>query len=142
MSLSFQLVSASGLKYDGEAYEVLVPTLQGEIAIFENHMPLLSAGAPGVLSVRKKASDSDAQKERFAVFGGVLQVNGKSARFITEDVTTSEEVVEQEALEAVERARKLVAGASTREALDEAKMVQSHHEVRLHLAKLKRRHHQ
>ena len=54
MSLSFQLISATGVKYDDEAYEVLVPTKDGQIAVFEDHMPLLSAGTPGVLSIRKK----------------------------------------------------------------------------------------
>ncbi len=41
--LHFQLVSTQGLKYDGEAYEVLVPTTGGTIAVFEDHMPLIAS---------------------------------------------------------------------------------------------------
>lgn len=141
MSLNFQLVSATDVKYDGECYEVIVPTKDGEIAVFEGHMPLLAAGAPGVLSVRKKAGDSDSDMEDFAVDGGVLQVEGQSARFVTEDVTAAGEVSEQEAREAMQRAQQLVENASSREALHEAKAVLHQSSVKLHLAQLKRRHH-
>lgn len=141
MSLHFQLVSASGVKYDDEAYEVLVPTKDGQIAVFGGHMPLLSAGTPGVLSVRKKAGDSDQDMERFAVYGGILQADGKSARFVTEDITAADEVSEQEARDALERAQKLVEGAGSREALHEAKTVLHQHTANLHLAQLKRRRH-
>lgn len=137
--LNFQLVSSTGPKYDGEAYEILVPTKNGEIAVLEDHMPLIAAGKPGVLSVRKKPSDKEL--EHFAVYGGVLEVDGKTARFISEDVTTTDEVSEQEASESLARAKKLVQTAGTRQALQEAKNVVAHHETRLHLARLKRRHH-
>jgi F0F1-type ATP synthase epsilon subunit len=76
--MQFQLLSSKGLKYDGEAYEVIVPTLDGTIAVFANHMPLISAAAPGVVSVRKKAGDSDADMENYAVAGGALQVDGQT----------------------------------------------------------------
>jgi ATP synthase F1 epsilon subunit len=141
MSLHFQLISATGVKFDDEAYEVLVPTKDGQIAVFEDHVPLLSAGVAGVLSIRKKAGDSVDQMQNFAVNGGVLQVDGKTARFVTEDITTEEEVSEQEAREAMERAQQLVEGAGSRQALHEAKTVLHHHTAKLHLAQLKRRHH-
>ncbi len=141
MPLHFQLVSATGVKYDDEAYEVVVPTKDGQIAVFEGHMPLLSAGMPGVLSVRKKSTDSTNSMEHFAVYGGVLQVDSKTARFVTDDVTSTDEVSEQEAREAMERAQKLVESAGTQEALHEARTVLHQHTVRLHLAQLKRRHH-
>jgi len=137
----FQLISATGIKFDDEAYEVLVPTQGGTIALFDDHMPLISAGAPGVLSVRKKASDNEQAMEHFAVYGGVVQIDGKTARFVTDDVTTTDEVSETEAQEALKRAQELVKGAEGRTALHEARNVQRQHEVRLHLAQLKSRHH-
>lgn len=141
MSLHFQLVSATGVKFDDEAYEVLVPTKDGQIAVFEDHMPLISAGTPGVLSVRKKSTDSNGEMEDFAVNGGLLEVEGKSARFVTEDVTAADEISEHEAQEALQRAQKLVESAGSREALHEARTVLQHESVKLHLAQLKRRHH-
>jgi ATP synthase F1 epsilon subunit len=95
--MHFRLVSAQGVKYDDEAYEVLVPTKAGTIAVFENHMPLISAAAGGVVSVRAKPSDRDAEMENFAVSGGVMQVDGKELVFLSDDITASDEVNEKEA---------------------------------------------
>lgn len=142
MSLHFQLVSANGVKYDDEAYEVVVPTKDGTVAVFEGHMPLLSSGVPGVLSVRRKAGDNESQMENFAVFGGVLQAEGGNVRFVSEDVSAEEEVSEKEAQDALERAKKLVDSASSREELRVAQTAMNHGQVKLNLARLKKRHHQ
>ncbi len=139
--MQFQLITASGLAFDGPAYEVLIPTLEGVIAVAEDHMPLISAGAPGVLSVRKKAGDSERDMEHFAVFGGVVQTDGKLTRFVTDDVTTTEEVSEKEAADALKRAENLVKNAGSQVAIEEARQVLHHATVRLHLSRLKSRHH-
>lgn len=139
--IHFQLVSVGGLKFDDEAYEVLVPTQAGTIAIFADHMPLISAGAPGVLAVRKKSSDSDEAMEQFAVAGGVIQVDGKTVRFLADDVTTPEEVSEQEAQAALSRAQQLMSAAHSQVAIDEAKRLLHHSSARLQIAKIKKRHH-
>lgn len=139
--MQFQLISATGIKFDESAYEIIVPTKDGVIALYEDHMPLISAGSPGVLSVRKKQSDKDSEMEHFAVYGGIIQIDGKTARFVTDDVTTTDEVSESEAKAALERAQDLVAGAESRTALHEARSIVMHHEARLHLAQIKSRHH-
>lgn len=139
--MHFQLVSVGGTKFDDEAYEVLVPTRGGTIGIFENHMPLISAAQPGVLSIRKKQSDPDSAMEIFAINGGIVEVDGKTVRFIADDVTTSDEVSEQEAVAALKRAEELVAGAPDQMALHEAHHLLRHSTAKLHLAQLKKRHH-
>lgn len=139
--MNFQLISATGIKFDQPAYEIIVPTKDGAIALYEDHMPLISSGAPGVLSIRKKQTDKDSEMEHFAIYGGIMQVDGKSARFVTDDVTTTDEVSETEAKAALERAQDLVAGAESRVALHEARTMILHHQARLHLAQIKNRHH-
>ena len=139
--INFQLVSSSGVKFEGDVYEVLLPTKDGTIAVFEDHMPLISAGVAGVISVRKKASDRDSDMEQFAVNGGVLEVDGKSLHFLSDDVTTSDEISEKEAEAALERAHQLVAGASSRSAVQEAHRALHHSTAQLHVARLKKRHH-
>jgi ATP synthase F1 epsilon subunit len=141
MSLHFQLISATGVKFDDEAYEVLVPTKDGRIAVLEDHMPLLSAGMPGVLSIRRKAGDADKDMEDFAVYGGVLQAGGKSAMFVTDDVTAADDISEEEARNAMESAQRLVDSAGSREALHEARTIHQHSSVNLRLAQVKRRRH-
>lgn len=139
--IHFELVSAAGVKFKNEAYEVLIPTKDGTIAVFEDHMPLLSAGAPGVISVRRQAQDSDDDMDRFAVNGGVLEVDGKNARFLAEEVTASDEFSEREAEAALEHAKQLVENAKDQVALQEAKRVLHHTSAQLQVAKVKKRHH-
>lgn len=139
--IQFQLVSSVGSKYNDEAYEVIVPTPGGTISIFEDHMPLVAAARAGVLSVRKKPSDADSELEQFAINGGIVEVEGKNVRFVADDVTTADEVSEQEASEALKRAEELVKAADSQTALHEAHRLLHHSSAKLHLAQLKKRHH-
>ena len=140
--MNFQLVAPSGTKYDGEAYEVIVPTQSGTISIFEDHMPLVSAAKAGVLSVRKKASDSDSSLEDFAISGGIVEVDGKNVRFVADEITAGSDITEQEASAALARAEALVKGADSQRELHEAHRALAHSTAQLHVARLKKRHHQ
>ncbi len=139
--MNFKLVSAQGPKFDGEAYEVVIPTNGGTIAVFEDHMPLISSAGAGVVSVRLKPNDSEANMENFAVSGGLMQVSGKDLVFLSDDVTAAGDVSEQAAEAALSRAQELVENAETRTQLDEAHRVLHHSQAQLHVAKLKRRRH-
>lgn len=139
--MHFQLVGAGGAKFDDEAYEVLVPTKAGTIGIFEDHMPLISAAQPGVLSVRKKQTDSDAAMEHFAINGGVIEVDGKTVSFVADDITTAEDINEREAEAALARAEDLVKNAGSQSEMHEAHRMLQHSSAQLHVARLKRRHH-
>jgi F-type H+-transporting ATPase subunit epsilon len=139
--IHFQLVSTHGTKFDDDAYEVLVPAKGGTIALFEDHMPLISSCQPGVISVRKKPTDSNDEMENFAVSGGVVQIDGKTVRFLSDEVDTTDEVSEAEAEAAKKRAEELMAGAQNQVALHEAKRLLQHSSAKLHVARLKRRKH-
>jgi ATP synthase F1 epsilon subunit len=139
--IKFQLVSVSGMKFDGDVYEVLLPTKDGTIAVFEGHMPLISAGAPGVISIRKKQSDRDDAMQHFAVNGGISEVDGKALRFLSEEVSAPEDISEKEAEAALARAQELVKSAGSRAALDEAHRALQHSTAKLNVARLKNRRH-
>ena len=139
--IHFQLVAPTGIKFDDDAYEILLPARGGTIAVFEDHMPLISAAQPGVLSVRKKQTDSDSEMEQFAIKGGVIEVDGKTVSFVSDDVTTADDISEQEAAAAMARAEELVKNADNQTALHEANRTLQHSSAQLHVARLKRRHH-
>lgn len=139
--IHFQLFSSRGLKFDEDIYEALIPTQAGTIAVFNNHMPLISAAVAGVLSLRKKPSDNDREMEHFAISGGVVEIDGQAVRFIADEVTTPEEVSEQEAAAALERAHQMVKEANNQIALSEAKRLLHHSTARLQVSRLKKRHH-
>lgn len=140
--INFRLISSSGVKFDSPVYEVVVPTEAGVVALFEDHMPMVSAGSAGVISVRKKAGDSDQSMENFAVAGGVVEVDGKNVNFVSDDVATADDVSEAEAEAALARAEELMKSASNQIAINEAKQLMHHSSAKLHIAKLKKRRHQ
>ena len=139
--IHFELVSTAGTKFEGDVYEVLVPAQGGTIAVFQDHMPLISAAQPGVVSIRKKSSDKDDDMENFAVNGGIMEVDGKNLRFIADDISAAEEISEKEAEAALARAEELVAGAGSQVALAEAHRMLHHSRAQLNVSRLKRRHH-
>ena len=136
--LRFELVSTTGTKFNDEAYEVLVPTQGGTIAVFEDHMPLVSAGHPGVISIRKKQSDKDDDMQSFAVNGGVMEVDGKTLRFIADDISAPEDISEKEAEAALARAEELVTNAGSQTALAEAHRTLAHSRAQLNVSRMKR----
>lgn len=139
--IRFQLVSSTGSKFDADVYEVVLPTQAGDVAVFGGHMPMVSAAMPGVISVRKKAGDPDDEMEHFAVNGGLLQTDGKVLKFISDDVTTADDVNEKAVEAALARAGELVRTAGSQKALAEAHRVLHHHRAQLNITRIKRRHH-
>jgi ATP synthase F1 epsilon subunit len=139
--IHFELVSTAGTKFEDDVYEVLVPAQGGTIAVFQDHMPLISAAQPGVLSIRKKQSDRDDAMQEFAVNGGIMEVDGKNLRFIADEISAPEDISEKEAEAALARAEELIANAGSQVELAAAHRMLSHSSAQLNLSRSKRRHH-
>lgn len=138
--IHFQLVALSGQKFDDDVYEVILPTLEGEIGVLQNHMPLVSVATSGAIAVRRDARDSDANREFFAISGGLIEVSDNTLRVLVDEADHADDINEAEAEAAVERARQLKAEAKDEVSLEHAQSLIDRHEVRLQVAGLKRRH--
>ncbi|MEJ0073712.1 MAG: ATP synthase F1 subunit epsilon [Candidatus Saccharibacteria bacterium] len=138
--IHFQLVALSGTKFDGEAYEIILPTLDGEIGVLQDHMPLVSVATNGVVAVRKESKDSDAAREYFAISGGVIEVSDNALRVLVDEADNADDINEAEAEAAMERAKKLKEEATDEVSLEHAEQLVDRHAVRLQVAGLKRRH--
>ena len=136
----FQLVSITGKKFDEEVYEVVLPTLDGQIGVFQDHMPLVSVAAPGVIMVRRKPKDADSAREYFASSGGAIEVANNVLRVLVDEADRADEINEAESQKALERAHNMKAEAKDQVSLDHAQQLVDRYEVRLHVAGLKRRH--
>jgi F-type H+-transporting ATPase subunit epsilon len=136
----FQLVSLSGKKFDDDVYEVILPTLDGEIGVLQDHMPLVSVATTGAIAVRRNPKDSDAQREYFATNGGAIEVADNSLRVLVDEADHAEGLNEAEVQKALERAKKMKAEAKDQVSLEHAQALVDRHTVRLHVAGLKRRH--
>lgn len=136
----FQLVAISGKKFDEDVYEVVLPTLDGEIGVLQDHMPLVSVASAGAIMVRRNAKDPDNQREYFATNGGVIEVSDNSLRMLVDEADPADELNETEAQKALERAQKMKAEAKDQVSLEHAQQLVDRHAVRLQVAGLKRRH--
>jgi hypothetical protein len=64
--MKFQLITLSGVKYSGDAYAVVLPSMAGELAVLDHHEPLMSALKTGIITIRKTATDPDYHWENYA----------------------------------------------------------------------------
>lgn len=136
--IHFELVTLNGTKYAQEVYEVRLPTPDGEIGVFPNHMPLVTIASPGIILVRPKQNTSDEMMEVFATNGGVIEISNNSVRVLVDEADHAEDINEKEAQEAHARALKLKAEAKDQVGLDEAQSLVDRSAVRLKVAELKR----
>lgn len=137
--IKFQLVSLDGVKLDAEVYEIILPTMDGEIGVLPGHMPLISVAQRGVISVRRESNHPDDMMEHFAISGGAIEVTGNALKVLVDEADASDEISEAEAKEALERAQKLKADAKDQVSLDQAQQLIDRSAVRLQVASLKRR---
>jgi F-type H+-transporting ATPase subunit epsilon len=138
--IRFQLVALTGTKFDEDVYEILLPTLEGEIGVLEGHMPLVSVATTGAIAVRHKQGDSDTAREYFAISGGVIEVSNNTLRVLVDEADHADDINEAEAQAAMERAQQLKAEATDEVSLEHAQSLVDRHAVRLQVANLKRRH--
>lgn len=138
--IHLQLVTLTGIKFDEDVYEVVLPTLDGEIGVLQDHMPLISVATNGVVSVRRQARDADNARDFFAISGGVIQVENNTLRVIVDEADHADSINEAEAEEAHKRAMAMKAEAKDQVSLEHAQALVDRSSVRLQVAGLKRRH--
>ncbi len=137
--IRLQLISLAGVKYDEEVYEVLLPTLDGDIGVLPGHMPLISAATTGIISVRKLEKDPDDFMQQFAISGGVIEVQNNVLSVLVDEADAAEDISEAEAQKAYDEAVKLKAEAKDQVSLEHAQSLIDRQATRLQLAGLKRR---
>lgn len=136
--MDLQFVTLAGPKLQEDAYEVILPTADGSIAVFPGHMPLVTTVIPGVITVRRKKEDADNARDVFATNGGVAEINGKQIRLLVDEADHADDIVEQEAAEALAAAKKLKEEAKDEVELERAEALIDRQAVRLKVAELRR----
>jgi F-type H+-transporting ATPase subunit epsilon len=138
--IHFELVTLDGTKFGEDVYEVVLPTPQGYIGIFPNHMPLVSIATPGVIAIRRSSTDPDSKLEYFATNGGVIEILENQVRVLADEADREDEINEAEVQKAFDRAEKLRAEAKSQVEIDQAQSLMDRQAVRLQVAGLRRRH--
>lgn len=134
-----ELVTLSGVKLRETVHEVLLPTPQGQIAVFKHHAPLVSIASTGVISVRKKENHPDDMMEHYAIDKGVIEIANDTVRVLVDEADKDTEVSAKEVEEALKKAKQLRALAKDQVSLAKAQSLVDRHESRLKIAELRRR---
>jgi len=135
--MQFQLLTLTGVKFDGEASEISLRTASGQIAILPHHEPLTAIVVAGPVVVRTKGAKSDA----YASFGGLLDVSPDRVRLLADEAEHADDLIHDEITAALEKARVLKAEAKSKHELMRADELIGRHSVRLEVVRLRRRHH-
>lgn len=138
--LSVEIVTLEGLVFSQDAYEVLLPTADGQMGVLPHHMPLVNLVSAGVVSVRKRQSDPDSALLHYAISGGMAEVNDRRVRILADIAEHADDVNEAAAKEAMVRAKKLAAEAEDKKSAAEAAAEIDRAAAQLKVAELKRRH--
>ncbi len=137
--ITFELVTLTGVKMSEDVYEVVVPTPDGHIGVFPDHMSLVSLADNGVISIRRLKSHSDDQMEHYATNGGVVEVSKHRIRVLADEAEHSDEISEKEVKEALEKAKSMAKDAKDQVSLDRAQSMIQASQNRLRVAELKNR---
>jgi F-type H+-transporting ATPase subunit epsilon len=87
-TLHLSVITPSRPVFDGAASSVVVPAFDGELGILPGHAALLALLSPGEL----RATAPDGQVTRFAIRGGMVQINRDEVSVLTPEAAAKEEL--------------------------------------------------
>lgn len=132
-----QIITQEKVVYEGDAESLTLPTAQGEISVLAGHVPLVSIVHEGEMVIF-----SGGERTHLAVIGGVLSVTHNSVVLLTDSAERFDELDEQKATEAREKAQKMMQEKLTEREMAEAKSMLQKNLLHLKLIRKKRTHRQ
>jgi F-type H+-transporting ATPase subunit epsilon len=103
MKFKLDIVTPERQIWSDDVDFVTIPTIQGEITVLANHVPVVSIIEPGELKIRKENENIF-----MAVTGGFFQVTGKKVTILADAAERAEEIDIARAERAREHAKQLL----------------------------------
>ncbi len=103
MNIHLSIITPEKSIYEDEVEEVVVPTVDGEIAILSNHINLLTQINPGELIIKKGSSS-----QSLAITGGFLEVSNNKVSILANYAVKAQDIEIAHAQEAKKRAEKIM----------------------------------
>ncbi len=98
-TLRLEIVTPESRAYSDDVEFVVLPAIEGEMGVFPQHVPLITAIKPGELVVTK-----DGKQTHLAVGEGFVEITGEKVSVLVDMALTEEVIDEKAAEEAVKRA--------------------------------------
>jgi F-type H+-transporting ATPase subunit epsilon len=108
MTLHVDIVSAEAEIFSGTATMVFAPAEMGEVGIAPRHAPMLTRMKPGEVRVQTQ----EGEELSFFVSGGMLEIQPHVVTILSDTAIRADDLDEAQAMEAKERAEKLLADKS------------------------------
>ena len=137
-TLNLRLITLLGEKMSENVYEVILPTISGEISVFPGHESLVTLAKPGVIAVRRKKTDPNDAMEYFATSSGIIEISTDHVKILVDEADHGDDIVEAESQKALERAMAMRDSAADQVELERASELIDRHAVRLKVAELRR----
>lgn len=130
MTLHVEIVTPDKIVYSDDVDQITLSTLNGQITLLPNHVPLVTQLIPGECTVKKGSTE-----QLLAITGGFLEFSDNKVTIMADYAIRSGDIEEAQAEEARKRAEKALsekasardfaeAEAQMRKALLELKVVQ------------------
>ena len=131
--MQLEIITAEQQVYGDEVDLVVAPGIEGELGILAHHAPLMTALQPGEILIRK-----DGEETYLAVTGGFLEVMGNKVTILADACERSDEIDEERAQVAVNRATERMASQETDIQLERAMSSILRAQVRLDVVRRRR----
>jgi F-type H+-transporting ATPase subunit epsilon len=132
--LRLDVVTAERLVYSGDVDMVVAPGSEGELGILPHHSALMTTLHSGALTVKTGDAELD-----LAIGGGFLEVRDDRVLVLADTAERAEEIDIERAHAAENRARQLLAERTDTSALQQAEAALRRSQVRLKVARRRRR---
>ena len=132
-TMRLEIITAERQVYADDVEMVVAPGMEGQLGILAHHAPLMTALQPGEILIRKDGEDS-----YLAVTGGFMEVIGNTVTILADACEHSEEIDEDRAQAAVERARERQSQQGSNLQLERLAVALRRAQVRLNVARRRR----
>ena len=105
MPMMLEIITAERQVYSDEVDMVVAPGIDGQLGILPRHAPLMTILKAGELTVRKEGEED----MYVAVSGGFMEVLGNRVSILADACERSDEIDEERAQQAVQRAQERLA---------------------------------
>lgn len=133
MPMLLEIITAERQVYSDEVDMVIAPGFDGQLGILPRHAPLMTMLKPGELTVRKGGEDM-----YVAVSGGFMEVLGNRVSVLADACERSDEIDEERAQQAMQRAQESLASQGSETELARAMASLQRAQVRLGLVRRRR----
>lgn len=99
-----EVISPERIFYDGDVEMVELTTIEGDIGVYANHIPLTTIVAPGIMTI----TENGGQTKEAAVLEGFMEITQDKVTILAQSCEWPDEIDINRAKEAKERAERRI----------------------------------